>query len=171
MVVLGIESSCDETCAAVVVDGAVRSNVVASQQDHAAYGGVVPELASRLHERHIVTTVAQALTDAGVTLNDLTGVAATYGPGLVGALVVGLNFAKGLASGLGLPLVGIDHMEGHLWANFLAPTSDLFLLIVKRIPEIGLTLAFFLCLFHFFHEFPIQLPFVEIETLGRDVLL
>ena len=124
MVVLGIESSCDETCAAVVADGAVRSNIVASQQAHAAYGGVVPELASRLHERHIITTVAQALTVAGVNLSELTGVAATYGPGLVGALVVGLNFAKGLASGLGLPFVGIDHMEGHLWANFLEQTPD-----------------------------------------------
>ena len=124
MVILGIESSCDETCAAVVVDGRVRSNIVASQHDHVAYGGVVPELASRLHERHIITTVAQALADAEITLSDLTGVAATYGPGLAGALVVGLNFAKGLASGLGLPFVGIDHMEGHLWANFLDRAPD-----------------------------------------------
>ena len=108
----------------MVVDGAVRSNIVASQHVHIAYGGVVPELASRLHERHIITTVTQALTEANLTLSELTGIAATYGPGLVGALVVGLNFAKGLASGLDLPFVGIDHMEGHLWANFLDRTPD-----------------------------------------------
>ena len=119
MLVLGIESSCDETAAAVLADGVIASNIIASQPDHQAYGGVVPELASRLHEGHITAVVSQALSAAGVTVADLTGVAVTYGPGLLGALVVGLNFAKGLAAALDIPLVGVDHMEGHLWANFL----------------------------------------------------
>ena len=124
MIVLGIESSCDETCAAVVAHGVLRSNIIAFQADHAIYGGVVPELASRLHERHIVGVVEQALGEAGVTTPELTGIAATYGPGLVGALVVGLNFAKGLAAANGVPFIGIDHMEGHLWANFLDQAPD-----------------------------------------------
>ncbi|MBA7599547.1 MAG: tRNA (adenosine(37)-N6)-threonylcarbamoyltransferase complex transferase subunit TsaD [Calditrichaeota bacterium] len=126
MIVLGIESSCDETAAAVVADGSLRSNIVAAQLDHIAYGGVVPEVASRLHERHIVPVVEQALAAAGTSIRDLTGIAATYGPGLAGALIVGLNFAKGLAQSLGLPIIGIDHMEGHLWANFLQgpPPAD-----------------------------------------------
>ncbi|MFB0517196.1 MAG: tRNA (adenosine(37)-N6)-threonylcarbamoyltransferase complex transferase subunit TsaD [Candidatus Neomarinimicrobiota bacterium] len=126
MIVLGIESSCDETAAAVVVDGSLLSNIVAAQMVHAPYGGVVPEVASRLHERHIVPVVDQALTAAGISLQDLNGIAVTYGPGLAGALVVGLNFAKGLAQALDVPLVGVDHMEGHLWANFLErpPTDD-----------------------------------------------
>ena len=126
MIVLGIESSCDETAAAVVVDGVLRSNVVAGQVDHAFYGGVVPEVASRLHERHIVPVVSQALAAAGISLPALSGVAVTYGPGLAGALVVGLNFAKGLAQSLGVPIIGVDHMEGHLWANFLEhpPTAE-----------------------------------------------
>ncbi|GAG11679.1 unnamed protein product, partial [marine sediment metagenome] len=126
MIVLGIESSCDETAAAVVADGSLRSNIVAAQLDHTAYGGVVPEVASRLHERHIVPVVEQALAAAGASIRDLTGIAATYGPGLAGALIVGLNFAKGLAQSLGLPIIGIDHMEGHLWANFFQgpPAAD-----------------------------------------------
>lgn len=126
MIVLGIETSCDETAAAVVVDGSLRANIVAPQLEHGPYGGVVPEVASRLHERHIVAVVDQALTTAGLSLRGLTGVAVTYGPGLAGALVVGLNFAKGLAQSLDLPMIGVDHMEGHLWANFLEqpPTAD-----------------------------------------------
>lgn len=126
MIVLGIESSCDETAAAVVADGSLRSSIVAGQTDHAPYGGVVPEVASRLHERHIVPVVDQALAAAAISFRDLTGIAVTYGPGLASALVVGLNFAKGLAQSLDLPIIGVDHMEGHLWANFLQglPTTD-----------------------------------------------
>ncbi|UCH63302.1 MAG: tRNA (adenosine(37)-N6)-threonylcarbamoyltransferase complex transferase subunit TsaD [Fidelibacterota bacterium] len=126
MIVLGIESSCDETAAAVVADGSLRSNIITPQPDHTAYGGVVPEVASRLHELHIIPVVEQALAAAGTSIHDLTGIAATYGPGLAGALIVGLNFAKGLAQSLSLPFIGIDHMEGHLWANFLQdpPTAD-----------------------------------------------
>lgn len=119
MIVLGIESSCDETAAAVVEDGFVRSNIVASQLAHVAYGGVVPEVASRLHEKSIIPVVKQALESAKISLQELSGIAVTRGPGLAGALVVGLGFAKGLAQALGIPITGIDHMEGHLSANFL----------------------------------------------------
>ncbi|MBF0368604.1 MAG: tRNA (adenosine(37)-N6)-threonylcarbamoyltransferase complex transferase subunit TsaD [Magnetococcales bacterium] len=127
MRVLGVESSCDETAAAVVEgDGTpggkilLRSNVVHAQVSiHAEYGGVVPELASRAHIQNIHPVVTQALADAGITPQDLDGVAVTCGPGLVGALLVGLSTAKGLAMGLGCPLIGIHHMEGHLMSPFL----------------------------------------------------
>ena len=116
--ILGIESSCDETAAAVVRGGReVLSNVVASQVGlHAAYGGVVPELASREHLRTIVPTVRAAMQEAGVGLGELEAVAVTEGPGLAGALLVGITYAKGLAWGLGLPLVGVNHLEGHIWS-------------------------------------------------------
>lgn len=119
MIVLGIESSCDDTAAAIIAEGVLRSNIVATQLDHLPYGGVVPEVASRIHEQQIVAVVEQALASAAITLKDLTGLAVTYGPGLAGALVVGLNFAKGLSQALHIPMIGVDHMEGHLWANFL----------------------------------------------------
>jgi N6-L-threonylcarbamoyladenine synthase len=121
MNVLGIETSCDETSAAVVTDGEVRSNVISSQLVHARYGGVVPELASRAHQRMIVPVVEEALAEAGQTRADLHAVAATQGPGLAGALLVGLSFGKALAYGLGLPFVGVNHMEGHLYSNLLGP--------------------------------------------------
>ncbi|MGA9119367.1 MAG: tRNA (adenosine(37)-N6)-threonylcarbamoyltransferase complex transferase subunit TsaD [Bacteroidota bacterium] len=121
MRVLGIETSCDETSAAVVVDGAVRSNVISSQLIHAKYGGVVPELASRAHQRLIVQVVGEALESAGLGKRDVDLVAATYGPGLAGALLVGLSFAKGLAYSLGVPFLGVNHIEGHLYSNFLRP--------------------------------------------------
>ena len=119
MLVLGIETSCDETSAAVVDDGVVRSNVISSQLVHAKYGGVVPELASRAHQRLIIEVVDEALRNAGVTKHQIKGIAATQGPGLVGALLVGLNFGKALAYGLGVPFVGVNHMEGHLYSNML----------------------------------------------------
>ena len=119
MIVLGLESSCDDTGAAVVVDGRLCSNEVITQTEHSRYGGVVPEVASRLHEQKILPTVRRSLERANVSLNHLSGVAATVGPGLAGALMVGLNFAKGLAQARGIPFICIDHMEGHLWANFL----------------------------------------------------
>jgi tRNA threonylcarbamoyl adenosine modification protein TsaD/ribosomal-protein-alanine acetyltransferase len=123
--ILAIESSCDETAAAVVRGGReVLSSVVASQIDfHARFGGVVPEIASRKHTEAIVGVVDEALAVAGVTLRDLTAIAVTYGPGLVGALVVGVAYAKGLALAAGLPLVGVNHMEGHLFANVLAESD------------------------------------------------
>lgn len=119
MIILGIETSCDETSAAVLIDGVVHSNIISSQFIHHQYGGVVPELASRVHQRLIVPVVEEALRTAGVSKKQIDAVAATYGPGLVGALLVGLNFAKALAYGLGKRFIGVNHMEAHLYSNFL----------------------------------------------------
>jgi N6-L-threonylcarbamoyladenine synthase len=120
--VLGIETSCDDTAAAVVADGRIiLSNVIASQTElHGAYGGVVPELASRRHVELITPVVAKALADAGVALEELDAVAATQGPGLAGALLVGVSFAKALAFACGKPCVAVHHIEGHIAANYLA---------------------------------------------------
>ena len=119
--VLGIESSCDETAAAVVKNGReILSNIVLSQIDiHRLYGGVVPEIASRNHVEAIDRVVEQALTDAKLTLKDVDAVAVTYGAGLVGALLVGVSFAKGLSQATGLPLIAVNHIEGHICANYL----------------------------------------------------
>lgn len=119
MTILGIETSCDETAAAVYGSGGLRSNVIASQTIHERYGGVVPELASRAHQRTIWATVDQALGEAGCTLNDIEAVAVTNGPGLMGALLVGLCFAKGFALRQGIPLIGVNHMDAHIYANFI----------------------------------------------------
>ena len=117
MVVLGIESSCDDTAAAVVADGAVRSSVISSQHElHASFGGVVPELASRDHQRLIVPVVETALDAAGCSFDALDAVAVTHGPGLPGSLLVGLSAAKALARGLRVPLIGVNHLEGHLYS-------------------------------------------------------
>ena len=115
MIVLGVESSCDDTGAAVLRDGRELSNVVASQEDvHGPYGGVVPELAARNHILHVVPVIERALEQAGVGLAEIDGIAATRGPGLVGSLLVGLCTAKALARRLGVPFVGVNHIEGHL---------------------------------------------------------
>src|SRR5437867_2507624 len=121
MIVLGIETSCDETAAAVLDGGRkILSSIVASQDDvHAPYGGVVPELASRRHIEVIVPVVTRALDAAGVGLGDVDGIAVTRGPGLVGSLLGGCSLAKGLAYGRGTPLVGVNHLEGHIYAAFL----------------------------------------------------
>jgi len=118
---LGIESSCDETAAAVVAGGRViRSSVIASQADlHRVYGGVVPEVASRRHIELILPVVDRALSEASTKIDEVDCIAATYGPGLVGSLLVGLMFAKGLAFAKGIPFVGVNHIEGHVYANFL----------------------------------------------------
>jgi N6-L-threonylcarbamoyladenine synthase len=116
---LGIESSCDETAAAVLVDGVLRSQVVASQEVHAQWGGVVPELASRAHQEHIVPVVAQALHQAGITNEELSAVAFTRGPGLIGALLVGTCFARSMAQALGIPLLAVDHVQAHGLAHFI----------------------------------------------------
>jgi N6-L-threonylcarbamoyladenine synthase len=123
--ILGIESSCDETAAAVVADGRqILSNIVATQAEiHRTYGGVVPEIASRMHVEAILPVIDQALHKAGVTLADLDAIAVTYGPGLVGALLVGLSAAKGLALAAGKPLVGVHHIAGHIAANYLADAA------------------------------------------------
>lgn len=122
MKLLAIESSCDETAAAVVEDGrTVLSSVIASQvEEHRLYGGVVPEIASRRHAEAIVPVVSQALKDAQLTLSDLDALAVTYAPGLIGALLVGVNFAKGLALSTGLPLVPVHHLRSHIAANYIS---------------------------------------------------
>ncbi|MBG24860.1 MULTISPECIES: tRNA (adenosine(37)-N6)-threonylcarbamoyltransferase complex transferase subunit TsaD [Croceibacter] len=117
--ILGIESSCDDTAAAVICNGEILSNVVATQQIHIKYGGVVPELASRAHQQHIVPVVHQALEQAGITKEDLHGIAFTKGPGLMGSLLVGVSFAKSLAMGLNIPLLDVNHMQGHILAHFI----------------------------------------------------
>lgn len=124
--ILAIETSCDETAAAVMIDGTLRSNVVSSQLDHGQYGGVIPELASRLHQQDIVRVVDQALTEADSRLDELTAVAFTEGPGLLGALLVGASYAKGLAIGLDIPLIGVHHMQAHVLANFLTDDPPTF---------------------------------------------
>ncbi len=120
-IILAIESSCDETAAAVVVNGReVLSNIISSQIDiHTKFGGVVPEVASRKHIEAINAVVEEALEVAGVTFDDIDAIAVTYGPGLVGALLVGLQYAKGLAYSLDKPLIGVNHIEGHISANFI----------------------------------------------------
>ena len=127
MLVLGIESSCDETAASVVACGKMMSNVVASQiKDHSKYGGVVPEIASRKHIEAINTVISEALADAHVTLKEIEGIAVTRGPGLIGSLLIGLSTAKALAYALNIPLVGVNHLEGHIAASFLADPPPVF---------------------------------------------
>lgn len=118
-IILGIESSCDDTSAAVIKDGYLLSNVIASQQVHKDYGGVVPELASRAHEQNIVPVVSQALEKAGVKPEELTAIAFTRGPGLLGSLLVGTSFAKALSVSLGIPMVMVNHLQGHILADFV----------------------------------------------------
>lgn len=125
-VVLGIESSCDDTAAAVIRDGKLLSTVISSQPIHGQFGGVVPELASREHQRLIVPIVHRALLEAAVRRSDLTGIAVTYGPGLAGSLLVGLSFAKAYALGLGLPLIGVNHLDGHIYSPFLENAGPQF---------------------------------------------
>jgi len=122
--ILGIESSCDDTSAAVLRDGVLLSNVTASQAVHEAYGGVVPELASRAHQENIVPVVDQALKKAGVDKGQLSAVAFTRGPGLMGSLLVGVSFAKGFARSLGIPLVDVNHLQGHVMAHFIKESDD-----------------------------------------------
>jgi len=119
MTILGIETSCDETSAAVVHDGKLVSNVTSTQLFHSQYGGIVPELASRAHLKLIVPIVDQALSQAGVKKSDLDAVAAVYGPGLVGSILVGLSFGKAMAMSLGIPFIGVNHMEGHIFSNLI----------------------------------------------------
>ncbi|MBC7921231.1 MAG: tRNA (adenosine(37)-N6)-threonylcarbamoyltransferase complex transferase subunit TsaD [Ferruginibacter sp.] len=119
MHILAIESSCDETCAAVISEGKIRSNVVATQEVHRKYGGVVPELASRAHQQNIIPVVAQALTDAAVDKRQLGVVAFTRGPGLLGSLLVGTSFAKAFALALGIPLIDVNHLQAHVLAHFI----------------------------------------------------
>ena len=119
MLILGIESSCDETAGAVYKDGKIISNVVLSQEIHHKFGGVVPEIASREHDSQINSIILKALDKANITFPDINAIAVTYGAGLMGALLVGLNYAKGLSIALKIPFVGVNHLEGHLYASFI----------------------------------------------------
>lgn len=134
-VILGIESSCDDTSAAVISDGILLSNVIASQSVHEEYGGVVPELASRAHQQNIVPVVDAALRRAGIDRKDLSAIAFTRGPGLLGSLLVGTSFAKGLSLGLRIPIVDVNHLHGHVLSHFVRRNSD------DKVPEFP-----FLCL-------------------------
>ncbi len=126
MKILGIESSCDETSAAICIDGVILSNVIANQTIHEAYGGVVPELASRVHQQNIVPAVQQALSIAKVNKNDIDAVAFTRGPGLLGSLLVGVSFAKAFALAKNIPLIDINHMQAHILAHFIGDDKPNF---------------------------------------------
>ena len=134
-IILGIESSCDDTSAAVIADGLLLSNVTASQSVHEEYGGVVPELASRAHQQNIVPVVDAALRRAGITKADLSAIAFTRGPGLLGSLLVGTSFAKGMSLGLRIPIIDVNHLHGHVLAHFVRRQPD------DRVPQFP-----FLCL-------------------------
>jgi N6-L-threonylcarbamoyladenine synthase len=122
--ILGIESSCDDTSAAVLKNGILLSNVTASQAVHEAYGGVVPELASRAHQQNVVPVVDQAIKRAGIEKEQLSAVAFTRGPGLMGSLLVGVSFAKGFARALGIPMIDVNHLQGHVMAHFIKEADD-----------------------------------------------
>jgi N6-L-threonylcarbamoyladenine synthase len=135
--ILGIESSCDDTGASVLCNGKVLSNTIAGQAVHEAYGGVVPELASRAHQQNIVPVVEQALKKAEITKDQLTAVAFTQGPGLMGSLLVGTSFAKSLAYGLQIPLISVNHMQAHILAHFIDEDSQ----IKPEFPFLALTIS------------------------------
>lgn len=134
--ILGIESSCDDTSAAVLHNGKVLSNVVANQKIHEAYGGVVPELASRAHQQNIVPVIDLAIKKAGIEKEQLSAIAFTQGPGLMGSLLVGTSFAKSLAMALNIPLISVNHMQGHILAHFIDEGIP-----VPNFPFIGLTIS------------------------------
>ena len=134
-IILGLESSCDDTSAAVIRDGVLLSNVIASQSVHEAFGGVVPELASRAHQLNVLPVVSEALRRAGVDKKELSAIAFTRGPGLLGSLHVGVSFAKGLAVALGIPTVDVNHLHGHILSHFIKTDAD------TEVPEFP-----FLCL-------------------------
>ena len=123
-IILGIESSCDDTSAAVIADGVICSNIVAGQQVHKEYGGVVPELASRAHQQNVIPVVHQALKQAGITKEELSAVAFTRGPGLLGSLLVGTSFAKGFSTALDIPLIEVNHLQAHVLAHFIKEDAD-----------------------------------------------
>lgn len=122
--ILGIESSCDDTSAAVIIDGVLRSNVIASQKVHETFGGVVPELASRAHQQNILPVVSEAIRQAGIAKEDLSAIAYTRGPGLLGSLLVGTSFAKGLALGLNIPLIDVNHLAAHALSHFVKESPE-----------------------------------------------
>ncbi|OFY84308.1 MAG: tRNA (adenosine(37)-N6)-threonylcarbamoyltransferase complex transferase subunit TsaD [Bacteroidetes bacterium RIFCSPLOWO2_12_FULL_35_15] len=127
IIILGIESSCDDTAAAVIKDGKLLANIVATQNIHKLYGGVVPELASRAHQQNIIPVVDQAIKSAGINKEDISAIAFTSGPGLMGSLLVGVSFSKAFAMGLHIPMIEVNHMQGHILAHFIetsTPTAN-----------------------------------------------
>jgi len=135
--ILGIESSCDDTAAAVIKNGVIHSNVIATQKIHEAYGGVVPELASRAHQQNIVPVVHQALQQANIDKKDLCAIAFTRGPGLMGSLLVGTSFAKSLSLGLNVPLIEVNHMQAHILAHFIKAEGQ----TIPQFPFLALTIS------------------------------
>lgn len=123
MIILGIETSCDDTSVAVFDGEMIKSTIVSTQVDHVKYGGIIPEIASRQHQKNMIPIIEQALKEAEVTLDDIEAIAVTYGPGLVGSLLIGLNTAKGIAYSKNIPLIGVNHIEGHIFANFIGHPS------------------------------------------------
>ncbi|MDE6825290.1 MAG: tRNA (adenosine(37)-N6)-threonylcarbamoyltransferase complex transferase subunit TsaD [Paramuribaculum sp.] len=158
--ILGIESSCDDTGAAVIRDGILLSNVLASQKVHEEYGGVVPELASRAHQQNIVPVVDAALKRAGISRQELSAIAFTRGPGLLGSLLVGTSFAKGLSLGLRCPIIDVNHLHGHVLAQFIKKTAE------DEVPEFP-----FLCLLVSGGNSQLILAksYKEMEILGRTI--
>lgn len=158
--ILGIESSCDDTSAAVIRDGLLLSNVIASQSVHEEYGGVVPELASRAHQQNIVPVVDTAIKRAGIKPTDLSAIAFTRGPGLLGSLLVGTSFAKGLSLGLRIPIVDVNHLHGHVLSHFIRQEDD------DRVPEYP-----FICLLVSGGNSQIILVrnYNDMEILGRTI--
>ena len=139
-IILGIESSCDETSASVCIDGKIVSNIIANQTIHQNYGGVVPELASRVHQQNIIPTVHQAICDAKISKKDIDAVAFTRGPGLLGSLLVGVSFAKAFALGLNIPLIEVNHMQAHILAHFI-PKKNIENYKVPTFPFLCLTVS------------------------------
>ena len=119
MIVLGIETSCDETSASIIKDGDLLTNIVHTQKIHEEYGGVVPELASQEHLNQIMTVIQASLSKAKLNLSNIDAIAVTYGPGLMGSLLIGLNFAKAMSLSLNIPFLGVNHLEGHLYSNYI----------------------------------------------------
>lgn len=158
--ILGIESSCDDTSAAVIRDGILLSNVIASQKVHENYGGVVPELASRAHQENIVPVVSEALKEAGISKDQLSAIAFTRGPGLLGSLLVGTSFAKGLALALGIPLIDVNHLHAHVLSHFILKSPE------DATPEFP-----FLCLLVSGGNSQIVLAksYSEMEILGKTI--
>jgi len=159
--ILGIESSCDDTSAAIVRDGFILSNIVSNQDVHKSYGGVVPELASRAHQQNIIPVVDRALKDAGIPIESLSAVAFTKGPGLLGSLLVGTSFAKGFALAREIPLIEVNHLQAHVLTHFIREKRE-----KKRYPDFP-----FLCLLvsggH--TELVIVRDYLEMETIGRTI--
>jgi N6-L-threonylcarbamoyladenine synthase len=161
IIILGIETSCDDTSAAVIKDEYILSNITANQEVHKKYGGVVPELASRAHQQHVIPVVDTALKEAGISKNDLSAIAFTRGPGLLGSLLVGTSFAKGLSQALNIPLIDINHLHGHVLAHFIKETGQ-----ENRQPEFP-----FLCLLvsggH--SQIIIMKNFFDFEVIGNTI--